>query len=153
MEIRKGRNVNYDIITNYAQDGFIGLCIFLLGMIKIPKIEINLWSFLLEKVGKALNRDMYKKVDSLQKELQNHIKEDGEEMARASRYRILRCEGELRRGIPYTKEAYDELLEDVKRYNKFCSEHKDFENYKAVVAIDYILEEYAEYIRENKFLA
>jgi len=140
-------------LTPYAQDGLIGIAVILLGMIKIPKIEINLWSFLAKKLGKALNGDVLDQMAKLRKDFDEHVTKMGEEQARASRYRILRCEGELRREIPYTREAYDELLEDVKRYNKFCSEHKDFENYKAVAAIDYILEEYAEYIRENKFLA
>ena len=138
--------------TVYIQNGLIGLFIFLAGFIKIPKIELNIWGFILKKVGKALNSDLNEKVDKLQSDLDKHIKDDGEETARAARYRILRCEGELRRGIGFTREAYDELLEDIKRYQKYCNEHEDFENYKAVMAIDYILEEYADYIRKDRFL-
>lgn len=139
--------------TNYIQDGFIGLLIFLAGFIKVPKIELNVWSFLLRKIGKALNGDLNDKIDKLQVEFEKHVKDDNEEKARASRYRILRCDGELRNGVSYTREAYDELLADIKRYQKFCKDHEDFENFKAVLAIDYILEEYADYVKNDRFLA
>lgn len=139
-------------LITYAQDGLIGIAVILLGMIKIPKIEINLWSFLAKKLGKALNGEVLEQVKDLRKDFDDHVKNTEEERARAARYRILTCEGELRRGIQFTKEAYDELLEDIKRYNHYCATHEDFENYKAVLAIDYILETYTECTRENSFL-
>lgn len=145
--------------TNYIGGGLVGLFIFIMGFIEVPKLKLNIWSYILRQIGKALNGDLNDKIDQLranvnqlQSDLNQHIKDDGEEKARASRYRILRCDGELRNGVPYTREAFDELLEDIKRYKKFCDEHEDFKNYKAVFAIDHILEEYADYTRNDRFL-
>lgn len=148
--------MDYVTLQPYIQDGLIGLFIILFGMIKIPKIEINLWSFLAQKLGTAMNHEVLDQMKKLTSDFESHVKQEEEEKARAARYRILRCESELRRsnnvGI-YSKEGFDELLRDIDRYNKFCNEHPDFENAKAVLAIDYILDEYAEYMRDNRFLA
>ena len=148
--------MDYSVLQTYVQDGLIGLFIILAGMIKIPKIEINLWSMLAKKIGNALNKDVMEKVDKLAKDLDEHRKEGEEEAARFARSRILRCEGELlkSKGEPiYSKEAFEDLLDDIDRYNDYCDEHEDFENSKAVLAIKYIKNTYQEYQKENKFLS
>lgn len=144
--------MDYSAIQPYVQDGLIGVFIILAGMIKIPKIELNLWSLLARKIGKALNGELSEKVDRLARDFEFHLKAEEEDKVRATRRRILRCEGDLRRGIVYTKEAFDELLRDVDSYNKYCNDHPEYENSKTVLAIDYILDTYAVYMKDNKFL-
>lgn len=147
--------MDYTVLQTYVQDGLIGLFIILAGMIKIPKIELNLWNILAKKLGDALNRDVIAKVDNLQKDFNEHRTIEEQDKARAARYRILVGESNLRRShgeSVYSKEAFDELLRDIDRYNKYCNDHPEFENSKAVMAIDYILDSYADYTKENKFL-
>ena len=45
--------------------GLTGLIVILLGMIKIPVLEINLWGWLGRIVGRAINGEIIKKVDGL----------------------------------------------------------------------------------------
>ena len=40
------------------QAGGIGLLIILTGLIRIPKIEINLWTILARVIGRALNSEV-----------------------------------------------------------------------------------------------
>ena len=40
-------------ILEILRNGGIGLGIFLLTLIKIPKLEINIWGWLARKLGKA----------------------------------------------------------------------------------------------------
>lgn len=147
--------MDYTILQPYIQDGLIGIFIIIAGMIKIPKIELNLWSILARKIGDAINHDLSEKVDILKRDFDEHRIAEQQDKARAARYRILNGESTLRRSggeSVYSKEAFDELLMDIDRYNKFCNDHPEFENSKAVLAIDYILDKYAEYMKENKFL-
>ena len=49
-------------IVIMAQDGLIGLVIILLGLIKIPKIDLNLWTLLARVLGRAMNGELTEKV-------------------------------------------------------------------------------------------
>lgn len=147
--------MDYSTIQAYVQDGLIGLFIILAGMIKIPKIELNLWAIIFKKLGNALNHDVLEKVNTLSKDFEEHLKREEKEQIDANRRRILTCEGELRRAEGksiYSKEAFDELLDDIDAYNKYCSSHPDYENSKASLAKEYILDTYADYMKDNKFL-
>lgn len=145
--------MDYNTLIDYTEYGLKIVLVLIAGMIKIPKLELNLWSFLARGLGRALNKEIMDKVDKLSKDFETHLKLEEEDKAVAARRRILRCESDLRRGNDYTKEGFDELLRDIDQYNTFCNEHPDYENAKAVIAIDYILEEYADCVKHNRFLA
>lgn len=68
------------------------------------------------------------------------------------RYRILRFDDEIRHGIRHTKEHFDQIMEDVTDYEKYCRDHPDFPNNKANFAIINIKNVYEQCVRENSFL-
>lgn len=147
--------MDYSTIQAYVQDGLIGLFVILAGTIKIPKIELNLWAIIFKKLGNALNRDVLERVDRLSSDFEKHLKDEEIERVNANRRRILKCEGELRRAEGksiYSKEAFDELLKDITCYKKYCSSHPEYENAKAVLAVEYIQDTYTDYMKGNKFL-
>ena len=47
-----------DIFNKVANIGIPVVLIILLGLIKIPKLEINIWKWLGKAIGKAINADV-----------------------------------------------------------------------------------------------
>ena len=139
-------------INEMAQMGAIGILIILAGMIKIPHIELNLWSWLGSLFGKAINGEIIKEVEKIDKKLDNHIKAEEEEHIRNVRQRILRFNDEILSGKRHSQEHFNEILEDINVYEKYCSEHPNYKNNRAVLAIDTIKEVYQECVKEHDFL-
>ena len=141
----------YEIAT-LAQEGLIGLVIVLLGLIKIPKVDINLWTALARVIGRALNGEMSERIQKIDRELQDHIKKTEEERVRQARQRILRFSDEVLYEKGHSKEHYDEILEDIDKYEFYCSNHPDFKNNKATMAIETIKDAYQDCIENHDFL-
>ena len=118
--------------------GLAGLMVILLGMIKIPVLEINLWGWLGRVVGRAINGEIIKKVDSLAEDLDDFKKTEELEHMRRARQRILRFS--------------DEILEEIDVYEKYCHEHIEYENNRADLAIATIREVYKKCLRDHDFL-
>ena len=125
-------------ITVMAQDGLIGLVIILLGLIRIPKIDINFWGLLGRAFGRAINGDLLHKINNIESELKIYIQLAEEERIREARRRIIRFADEVYYEQGHSKEHYDEILEDINVYEKYCKAHAGFVNNKATVAIDSI---------------
>ena len=96
--------------------------------------------------------DLGKKIDNLATTLDNHIKEDRENDIRMARRDILRFNDEIRRGQAHTAESFDDILEAIDQYEHYCKAHPDFENNKAVLAIENIKRVYKERLEKNDFL-
>lgn len=140
-------------INLIAQSGLVGLLIIALGsIIKIPKLEINVWSWLGRMFGRAINGEIMEKVELMDEKLDAHIKAEEEENVRNIRQRILRFQDEILMGKKHSKEHFDEVLSDVDAYEKYCNTHPDYKNNKAVLAIETIKEVYADCIEEHSFL-
>ena len=75
-----------------------------------------------------------------------------ENEATTCRYRILRFNDEILHEQKHTKEHFDQILDDVTRYEQFCSDHPEYENNKAVLAIENIKKVYQRCSEENTFL-
>lgn len=88
---------------------------------------------------------MLTKIDRLEKA-------NGEGMAYTWRYRILRFNDEVKQGTRHTEEHFNQILEDITKYNRYCGEHKNFPNDKAVLAIKNIRDTYDKCMEENDFL-
>ena len=139
-------------ITVLAQDGLIGLVIILLGFVKIPKIEINLWTALARVVGRALNGEMAEQIRDVDATLKRHMKTTEEERINEARRRILRFSDEVLYEQGHSKEHYDEILEDIDKYEFYCANHPEFKNNKAVMAIETIKDAYQDCIENHDFL-
>lgn len=75
-----------------------------------------------------------------------------ENEATTCRYRILRFNDEVLHDQKHTKEHFDQILDDITRYEQFCDEHPEYENNKAVLAIENIKRIYQKCSDENTFL-
>ena len=78
-----------------------------------------------------------------------------ESKAVEARRRILQISDELlhedtdRR---HSKEYFDQILDDITLYEKYCEAHKDFKNNKAVASITHIKKIYNERLEKKDFL-
>lgn len=117
------------------------------------------WSWLANQLGKAINKEMIDKIDKIEKKVDNlelrdteQDKKSDEEKARAARRRILRCSDEIRRKDRHSEEYFNDVLDDISFYKRYCNEHPNFENEKAVIAIRLVEQTYEYCINENDFL-
>lgn len=132
--------------------GLTGLIVILLGMIKIPVLEINLWGWLGRIVGRAINGEIIKKVDGLTADLNDLKKREELEQVRRARQRILRFSDEILFNQRHSKEHFDEILEEIDVYEKYCHEHVEYENNRADLAIATIREVYKKCLHDHDFL-
>lgn len=119
-----------------------------LGMIKIPVIQINIWSI----IGKAINGEVLQKVKELNDSFERHISLAEEEKIRDARARILRFNDEVLLNRKHSKEHFEEILQDIDMYEKYCNDHPNYKNNKAVFAIDTIKEVYKKCLKDKDFL-
>ena len=142
---------NIDLTALFGTTG--GIVFIISIFIKIPKLEINIWSFLGRKLGNAINHDVMLKLDNLETKLDNHIKDDIVEGVNLSRKRILRFNDELLHKTPqHSKEHFVEILSDIDDYEHYCDTHPDYPNNRAVLAIEIIKRVYAECLKNDDFL-
>ena len=139
-------------INHLAQGGVVGLLVILIGMIKIPKLELNIWNLIGRTIGRSINGEVLAQVKRLTAEVDILKKEEELERARQARQRILRFNDEILFNKRHSKEHFDEILDDIDTYEAYCEAHEDYENNKAVLAISTIREVYKECLRDHDFL-
>lgn len=93
-----------------------------------------------------------KDIDGLKTSIQQMRESESIKDAQAARRRILRFNDELLRSIDHSKEYFDDILEDIKIYNRYCDEHKDFTNGKTVMAKKNIEHCYEQCMEKHSFL-
>lgn len=72
--------------------------------------------------------------------------------ADSSRRRILNASDEVVRGTAHSKEWWEQTLQDIDIYEKYCDAHSDYKNNKAVMAVANLKEIYAARLDKNDFL-
>ncbi len=92
------------------------------------------------------------KIDEIGDRLQEMRQETGTERATNRRYRILRFNDEILHDEKHTKEHFDQILEDITEYKKYCKDHPDYKNSRAEMAIKNIERVYEKCAREGTFL-
>lgn len=121
-------------------------------LIEITPIKINPWSRVAKWFGKKVNGNVMDKLDSVEETLNKHIADDDERNADQHRIYILRFNRELLHGhFPHTMEDFVEVLHEIDFYERYCKEHDDYENNRAVFAIKNIKRVYAEKLENNSF--
>lgn len=137
-----------------------GGVLFLLSVIvQISPVKVNPWSWIAKQIGRAINGEVIEKVEGIEKEVRSLKDKQAEAEGRHDkrdadlcRTRILRFADELRRDIKHSEEFFDQALDDINTYETYCRNHKDYENNKAVAAIEKIKRTYKERLDKNDFL-
>lgn len=115
-----------------------GVLLLISIFVQIAPIKLNPWSQIARFIGSALNVEVMEKLE---------VNE-----ANNSRYRILRFDDEIRHKTKHTQEHFNQIIEEINTYEKYCEEHPKYKNMKAVSAIENIREVYNTCKKENSFL-
>ena len=81
-----------------------GVLLVLLTMIQIAPVKINPWTVIAKAIGRAINAEVLRDLQTVKQDLADHIRIDGERDADEHRARILRFNNELLRDIPHTRD-------------------------------------------------
>lgn len=95
----------------------------------------------MDSTVKADIRKLEAKFDNKISEVYCKIDENDIKLKRG---RILTFADEIRRGLNHSKESYIQILDDITKYNQYCSRHPDFENERTVIASQVIKDSYAQ---------
>ena len=129
-----------------------GLLIALLTLIQIAPIKINPWSAIAKTLGRAINKEMMDKLESLDKEMKQLRDATALESALNCRVRIIHFGDETLHGQKHTKEHFDQILRDIDKYEHYCNTHPEFENNVAVLTSARIKEIYQKRLADGDFL-
>lgn len=136
-----------------------GILLVLSMLVEVSKIKINPWSALAKWLGRAINADVLAELAEIkqkqaetQEDLDKHVVMDDRRNADGHRTRILHFNNELLRSIDHTKEEFIEVLAEIDAYERYCEEHPEYPNNRAVLAIENIREVYKERMKKHDFL-
>lgn len=135
-----------------ADRGPICLVILIaLTLLQIAPIKINPWSAIFKWLGKQLNTDVIKKIDDVEKRLDEHIKDSLESELKARRVSILDFSSSIIRGVNYHREKFDFMIKECDSYEEYCKKN-DIKNGVAEASIAEIRRIYQEHLRNADFL-
>ena len=129
-----------------------GAVVVLITLVQIAPIKVSPWSGICRALARALNGDVIAKLDKVENRLDEHIRMDDERNADLHRARILQFNTELLRSIRHTEEDFNEILYNIDCYEKYCTEHPEYQNNRAVHAIKNIDRVYDECMENHDFL-
>ena len=101
----------------------------------------------------AQNQATQANVTEVKTILNAHIKEDEDDKARNARYRILRFYDEICEGRRHSESHFEDILDDIDRYELYCHNHPDYKNSRGTVAMKNIKLTYERLKAEGKFLS
>lgn len=124
-----------------------------LVFVQITPIKWNPLSSIAKWLGDLMFGDLRKSVDKVQTTLDSHIREDEDEKASNKRYRILRFYDEMCDKRKHSESHFEDILEDIDDYEKYCETHPQFRNNRGKAAMDYITTSYPKIKSRGGFLS
>ena len=122
------------------------------GLLQLAPVRIDPWSWLGKKLGRALNGEVLDKLERLERRMDKMEQQDERDKMATARIRILRFGDECTRGVSHSEEHFNQVLDDVNAYERYCNAHPEYKNAKAVLTIARIKEIYAERLENGDFL-
>jgi len=150
------------------------------GIIQIAPIKINPWSWVFQKMGAEAGKGLYAKLDSLEGKMNNletkvdkletkvddleakieavdirvksHEDQRDEQETVGRRRRILRFADECRKNEKHSLEHFNEILDDISQYKKYCDEHPKFKNDKCTISVEFVEQAYKHCVETDDFL-
>jgi len=136
----------------------VGTIIFMTIVQKASK-KFKPWSWLAQQFGKEANKEIYDKLDILDKKVDRLEQRDAAqdalfelEQVKAARRRILKFADEIRMKERHSEEYFNDVLGDISFYKQYCLDNPKFQNEKAVIAMRLIEKTYEKCVHDNDFL-
>ena len=119
------------------------LIVLLFSIVEVSPIKVNPWSWLGSVVGKLIGiKTVSDKVDALEQKVD-------ENQATTIRVRILRFEDEVQNEITHSKDSWDQVMDDIRRYELYTEEHPEFKNNITVASIKHLTKKYSELLEKR----
>ena len=148
-----------EILTQVTAGQWAVALAVLATVVEVTPIKINPWSLLFSAIGKAINKDSAEKLDKLGKDIEtlhNQNKNITETLERKdaedARNHILRFGDEIKNKVRHSEEYFNQILDDITKYEQYCESHKDFKNARTVATVQIINEVYQKCLKEKDFL-
>ena len=141
-----------DFIQNHLPETVAAAVALAATFVEVSKIRINPWTWLARTIGRAMNGDLIERIDRLEERVERSDAKAEERDAISQRTRILRFGDELLHDKKHSKEHFDEVLRDIKRYETYCDTHKEFENGTTVATTQLIKDTYRRLLESHGFL-
>lgn len=90
-------------------------------------------------------------VDDISKQLDNTSSKVDVNQADTYRTRILRFNGEIKRGVRHDEEEFNDCIEAIDRYERYCKKHPEYPNNKCMLAIENVKRVYKKQYETNDF--
>lgn len=129
-----------------------GVIILLMTLVQIAPIKVNPWTWIGRCIGRAINGEVLEKVQTLAQDVKRNKDDDDEQWVTLSRTHILRFGDEILHGTSHSKEHFDQVLDDISKYENYCKSHPNYPNGKAIATIKQIKKTYQKCLDENNFL-
>jgi len=143
-----------EVLTN-------GGCLLLvvITLVQIAPIKVDPWSAIAKAIGRAVNADVLQDLSEVkeqqrrtQEELERHVRMDDERNADMHRARILQFNTELLREARHTEEDFNEIFHNIDCYERYCREHPEYQNNRAIHAIRNIKRVFDDRMKKHDFL-
>jgi len=134
-----------------------------LTLIQITPLKLDPIGHFVRFLGKnfnaSINQEIEKRLKSIEGKLEDNeraITKVSERLDRARaiscRIRILQFADSILHGELHSKESFSQVLKDIKDYDEYCENHKEFENNMTVMATKRIKEVYEYALKDNEFI-
>jgi len=145
-------------LGSIAASGLLGAA-GIMTIFEVTPIKLNPWSKIAEWLGKAANKEVLEQLKDQAETLKN-VKASTEDLyekldqkdAEDARNHILRFGDEIKNKVRHSQEYFNQILDDITKYEKYCREHPDFKNERTASTEAIIKEVYQKCIKENDFL-
>lgn len=142
--------IDLQSIFDYLLSGS-GVLAILLSVVEFSPIKINPWTAIAKKLGKALNEDTLHAVEDLRADFESFKQEVRNNNVDRWISLILSFNSSLIQGVKHTQEDWIEILKIIQKYKRYCEDHKEYENGRAVHAIANIERTYDTLLQEHAF--
>ncbi len=122
-----------------------------LTLIQIAPIKFNPWTTIFKWFGKAINGELFKKIDEFEKQLNVVQREFEIKNANDKRWDILDFSNSCRNGRRHGREEWEHVIDQLKQYETYVKEHK-IDNGVIEEETRYLRELYRERLEKNDFL-
>jgi len=108
------------------------------------------WMF--RQMGRAMNNELVEKVDKIEQRVNAMDRDTKQEKAERARTRILSFNDEILNNIRHSEKMFEDILDDITFYNRYCGEHPLFKNDKTHEAEENIKRVYRRCLEQHEFL-
>ena len=122
------------------------------GLLQFVPIRVDLWSWLGKRLTRALNGEVLNKLGDLEQRMEKMERQGERDKMDAARIRILRFGDECTRGETHSEEHFNQVLDDINAYERYCNQHPEYKNAKAVLTIERIKEIHTDRLESGDFL-